>query len=82
MTGPEHYRLGETLLTNAWKRSTSDDEVFIHTPERRAELVAVAQAHFTAALAAATALAGNTGLKEGHFVQVADEWHDAAGGAS
>lgn len=56
MNGSEHYKLGETLLANAWKRSAADDTVYINTPERRIELIATAQAHFAAAEAAATAL--------------------------
>lgn len=44
------------MLVSAWKRSASDGNLLIQTPERRTELIATAQAHFTAALAAATAL--------------------------
>lgn len=61
MTGPEHYAAGEKLLESAaaimnadygWMASLSTEERLTH----RTADIAAAQAHFTAALAAATAL--------------------------
>ena len=45
MTREQHYRTAEVLLENAWKRSAADDLTFIHTPERRAEIIAKAHVH-------------------------------------
>lgn len=81
MTGPEHYKAGETLLASAWKRSANDGDTLIQTPERRAELIASAQAHFTAALTAATAEAG--GLVTAETLRDLSPWARAlTGGAS
>jgi len=54
MTGPEHYRRGETWLELA--EAAQNQAQF----EMAATLAAVAQSHFAAALAAATAMAGNS----------------------
>jgi hypothetical protein len=45
MTREQHRRMAEVLLENAWKRSAADDTVFIHTPERRTEIIAKAHVH-------------------------------------
>jgi len=75
MTGPEHYRDAERLLTAA-NRKINDAE-WLHPPVRRAELRAEAQVHATLALAAATALVmgdnGNTPLR------AYDAWAEVAG---
>jgi hypothetical protein len=42
---------GEVLLTNAWKKRASDPTAFVHPREQRAELIALAHAHFAAAQA-------------------------------
>lgn len=52
MTGPEHYVRGGELLALAESIPSNDDE----TNPAATLLTAQAQAHFTAALAAATAL--------------------------
>ena len=64
MTGPENYREGNRLMSVARE---------IEYPER---LVAAAQAHFTAALAAATALSQHidAAMPEGDWLA----WRDAA----
>jgi hypothetical protein len=55
MNGPEHYLEGDKLL--AYIASAADDIVAAidMTPEVIANMIAGAQAHYTAALAAATA---------------------------
>lgn len=55
MTGEQHYRMAETLLTNSQAYIANDvTNGRLHTPENRAELVAIAQVHATLALADAT----------------------------
>jgi hypothetical protein len=76
MTGPEHYREGEKSLASAealgipvaWDGEISQAAVL---------LTAQAQAHFTAALAAATAL-GREGEGRTMASQDRAEWFDAA----
>jgi hypothetical protein len=83
MTGPEHYAAGEKLLESAadvlnadygWMASLSAEERLAH---RMADLAA-AQAHFTAAQAAATA------LMHGDDDTMPADWHawNRAAGAS
>ena len=60
MTGPDHYRLAEELLTD---RGVLDEV-----------LIGIAQVHATLALAAATALAGDSRNRA-----EADAWRQAAG---
>jgi 2-polyprenyl-3-methyl-5-hydroxy-6-metoxy-1,4-benzoquinol methylase len=45
MTREEHYRRAETLLLNAWQLGGPEGDTLIHTPERRAELIATAHVH-------------------------------------
>lgn len=76
MTGPEHYQAAERLLAAVSQRIAGDDRNdWLHTPERRAELTAQAQAHATLALAAATAMTGiaDTPIRDGIA------WQDTAG---
>ena len=55
MTGEEHYKTAETLLTNSQAFIAGDVAAGrLHTPERRAEIIAMAQGHATLAHAAAT----------------------------
>jgi hypothetical protein len=72
MTGPEHYQAGEEAL--------SQSEYGGNTTEQAAHAVAVAQAHFTAASAAASALAA--ARMDGHgwanMQSDLDDWHAAA----
>ena len=64
MTGPQHYREAERLLSSPEERDRGD-------VPREASIVAEAQVHATLALAAATALA-RSGLESA-------AWRDAAG---
>lgn len=50
MNGPEHYAKGEQLLALA--NSDVSQNIEFSTGERKADLIAAAQAHFTAALVA------------------------------
>lgn len=65
MTGPDHYAQGEVELERASRTARDNGGMYF---------VALAQAHFTAALAAATALAAITGA-ETH-----GRWLDAING--
>lgn len=81
-TGPEHYQAGERLLTEAddwlnadagWKgQLTAAERV-----ERRNSDLDAAQAHFTAALAAATALSQYV-PGTGFLAPDRTEWYSAA----
>ncbi len=78
MTGPEHYRLGENLTEQADAVMNYDNGIYrlMDTDERlrrRACLLAQAQVHMTAALAAATVLAGII-LTLPENSRVAEEW--------
>lgn len=53
MTGPDHYRLAETLLGNLRDQLASGGGD-LRTPEQQTRMIAEAQAHATLALAAAT----------------------------
>jgi hypothetical protein len=57
MTGAEHYREAERLLTAANRKLAPQNREYVNGREARAELRAEAQVHATLALAAATALA-------------------------
>jgi len=71
MTGPEHYRKAEELV------SLADD---VTTPaSEESLLLAMAQVHATLALAAATALSGDA---DGMHIVDIRAWNDAVGGAS
>ena len=61
MTGPEHFRAGEDLIAEITQPSAMNPQKRILQAGDHAEVIALAQAHFTAALAAATAL--------GHLVE-------------
>ena len=71
MTGPQHYREAERLLTEA-------NRIMDGFPgEQYAQTIATAQAHATLAVAAATALSAGTSY---HAVQAdMTEWRHAAG---
>ena len=60
MTGPEHYQAAEQLL----KQVTSLNGI-VSEETRHANTIAAAQAHFTAALAAATALSSTADGMDG-----------------
>lgn len=71
MTGPEHYRRAQDLLSTVTSeegrvRRESGDEV----------VIAVAQVHATLALVAATAL---TAMTDRASTRTIRQWHDAAG---
>lgn len=74
MTGPEHYREAEQLLTDAFssKLTTYEGE----NPEAD-RLIAAAQVHATLALAAATALIDETPRSDSHSEYRA--WSNVAG---
>lgn len=63
MTGAQHYREAETLITATQRRVANNPRnELLHTTARRSELLAEAQVHATLALAAAQALRGHEGL--------------------
>lgn len=68
MTGPEHYKHGE-----AWLYKAAHDGAR-GAAETAESCAAIAQAHFTAALAAATALASHDAYDSPDH----RAWHDAA----
>ena len=72
MTGPEHYREAERLLTESQTITRPNDE----GPCEADRMIAEAQAHATLALAAATALGAT-----GSGMDLADykAWDQAAG---
>lgn len=54
MSGPEHYRVAQTLLGNLRDEMAGAPGRLLRTAEQRAEMIAEAQVHATLALAAAT----------------------------
>jgi hypothetical protein len=68
-SGPEHYQAGEDLLDEASEQFPRDERAALY-------LVARAQAHFTAALAAATALRVTT--PEGMGREDKQAWREVA----
>ncbi|MDT0442348.1 hypothetical protein [Streptomyces johnsoniae] len=81
MTGPEHYREAERLLERSQDGDrgygpTTADDIRI-----RSEMVALAQAHATLALAAATALTPVAGIPDTRELGSSDyeKWQEAAG---
>lgn len=62
MTGPEHYAKAETLAANAREFYDRGAEWDL---QRAAVFASMAQAHATLALAAATALRGQDGMRRG-----------------
>lgn len=81
MTGPEHYRQAEVLLSNQRRRIGGDDKnELLHPPEQRAEMLAWAQVHATLALTAATVATRAIGPQEawgGHAIEVDSDWQQA-----
>ena len=77
MTGPEHFRAGEHLIAAITQPDAMSPQKRILQAGDHAQVIALAQAHFTAALAAATAL-GHEG--EGRTMPSKDRaaWFDAA----
>lgn len=71
-SGTEHYREAERLLTHT-ERSVSDQ--YGEGAECARQQIAMAQAHATLALAAATALADAGHVGEGNTT---DAWREAA----
>ncbi|MEE4493526.1 hypothetical protein [Streptomyces sp. BE230] len=78
MTGPEHYREAERLLSAAsYTHGPGRDPVH---PEAAAHHVAMAQVHATLALTAATAMqAAVDGSEPGMAPREFEEWYRAAG---
>ena len=76
-TGPEHYRAAEMLIESITVPSETIPQRRVLMNGDHAQVIALAQAHFTAALAAATAL-GHEG--EGRTMPGKDRaaWFDAA----
>jgi len=72
MSGPEHYRDAELWLFKAQEPGARDGD------ETAESCAAIANAHATLALAAATALSGDEDLT-GRYSR---GWNTAAGGAS
>lgn len=76
MTGPEHYREAERLLTMAHRFTYGDGA----DPTVGAALATEAQAHATLALTAATAMqAAVDGSEPGMGSAEFSEWYQAAG---
>jgi len=76
MTGPEHYREAERLLTMAHRFTYGD----ANDPATGAALAAEAQAHATLALTAATAMqAGVDGAEPGMGSPEFAAWYTVAG---
>jgi len=75
MTGPEHYKLAERLLSQAARDPRESAQIPVVPPpvnrplgpQQRDRMIAQAQVHATLALAAATALGDS------------DQWNAAAG---
>ncbi|MEH0428806.1 hypothetical protein QBB34_21225 [Streptomyces stelliscabiei] len=84
MTGPEHYREAERLLSHASHESITGTPVTHQgmpmRPERQAALIARAQVHATLALTAATAMqAPVDGSEPGMSSPEFQAWYTAAG---
>ncbi|MGQ4358527.1 hypothetical protein [Streptomyces sp. SAS_272] len=84
MTGPEHYREAERLLSEASFTSVTGNPVtrqgLPRRPEERDALTARASVHATLALAAATAMqAPVDGAEPGMSSPEYQAWYDAAG---
>lgn len=71
MTGPEHYREAERLITPGAYDETGEEGLL-------ARDIALAQVHATLALAAATAIATIDEMT----IRDGDDWHAAAGAKS
>ena len=73
MTGPEHYREADRILTELVRGETGEPGTGGFA---RGELLAIAQAHATLAAAAAAALNdGSNGMDERDY----KAWYEAAG---
>ncbi|WP_210534309.1 hypothetical protein [Streptomyces scabiei] len=84
MTGPEHYREAERLLSHTSYESITGTPVTRQgmpmRPEVHAALIARAQVHATLALTAATAMqAPVDGAETGMGAPEYNAWYDAAG---
>ena len=84
MTGPEHYREAERLLSQASYESITGTPVTHQgmpmRPEAHAALIARAQVHATLALTAATAMQATVdGTELGPGEDEFQAWYDAAG---
>ncbi|MDX3831355.1 hypothetical protein [Streptomyces europaeiscabiei] len=84
MTGPEHYRAAERLLSQASHESITGNPVTHQgmpmRPEHQAALIARAQVHATLAHTAATAMqAPLDGSEPGMGADEYHAWYDAAG---
>lgn len=84
MTGPEHYREAERLLSHASHESITGTPVTHQgmpmRPEAHAALIARAQVHATLALTSATAMQAEIdGTELGPGEDAFQAWYDVAG---
>lgn len=85
MTGPEHYRAAERLLSDAsFTTGEHDDSPLtrqgdLMSPQLHAALLGRAQAHATLALAAATALSNTDRAPTRATIPEWNAWQSAAG---